>query len=61
MIPVTHKPPPSIYELIGVFKREQAASDLPTARDWSHSSTVEEEVEATGAEGSADQRQKDKF
>ena len=30
------------------------------ARDWSHSSTVEE-VEATGPEGSADQRQKDKF
>ena len=55
-----HKPPPNIYELLGVFKREQAASDLPTARDWSHSSTVEE-VEATGAEGSADQRQKDKF
>ena len=57
---VTHKSSPNIYELIGVFKREQAASDLPTARDWSHSSTMEEEAETTGAEGSAE-RQKDKF
>ena len=56
---IVKKPHPNIYELIDVFKGEQAATEVTCQQLETgaiHSSTVEKEVLPTGAEGSADQR-----